>query len=172
MTPLWYLVAFVVIQRLGELVWARYNTRRLMAEGATEHGRRHYPAIVLLHSAWIGAIALLVPPDMPVQPVWLGLFILLQIGRCWVILSLGRLWTTRIIVPSNGQLVARGPYRYLRHPNYLIVAAEFVALPMIFSAWRIAIVFSVMNAGLLWWRIRIEDRALDARRTGDRQRAG
>jgi len=172
MTPLWWLLAFVVLQRIAELAWASRNTRRLLAEGAIEHGRSHYPLVVGVHVAWLCSMAVFVPPDTPIRPIWLGVFILLQGCRIWIIASLGRYWTTRVIVPSEGVLVTRGPYRYLRHPNYLIVTAEIAVLPMAFGAWPIALIFSVLNAAVLTIRIRVEDRALAARRVDTGQRAG
>lgn len=164
MTALWWLLGFVVLQRLAELVYARRNERRLRAEGAVEHGSGHYPLIVLLHVMWLAAIAGFVPADTPPNLYWLGLFGLLQLARLWVLASMGRYWTTRVVTLPDAPLVRHGPYRWVRHPNYLIVAAEIAVLPAIFGAWTIAIVFSIANAILLAWRIRIEDAALAPRR--------
>lgn len=164
MTALWWLLAFVVLQRLAELAYARRNERRLRAEGAVEHGGGHYPLIVLLHAAWLVAIAWFIPADTPPNWYWLGLFGLLQLARLWVLASMSRYWTTRVITLPDAPLVRRGPYRWVRHPNYLIVAAEILVLPAIFGAWTIAILFSIANAILLAWRIRIEDAALAPRR--------
>lgn len=164
MTALWWLLGFVVLQRLAELVHARRNERRLRAEGAVEHGSGHYPLIVLLHVMWLAAIAWFVPADTPPNGYWLGLFGLLQLARLWVLASMGRYWTTRVVTLPDAPLVRHGPYRWVRHPNYLIVAAEIAVLPAIFGAWTIAIVFSIANAILLAWRIRIEDAALAPRR--------
>lgn len=157
--PQWLVLA-VAVQRLAELALAQRNTRRLMAAGAVEHGRAHYPLIVLLHAAWLGALAGLVPADA--APSWplLGVFALLQAGRIWVIATLGGRWTTRIIVPPGEPSVAGGPYRLLRHPNYAIVAAEIAILPLAFGAVALAVVFSLLNAAILAWRIRVEDAAL------------
>jgi methyltransferase len=153
----------VVLQRLAELVLAAHNTRRLKARGALEVGQPHYPLIVLLHAAWLVTLALLVPAATP--PSWplLGLFAALQAGRIWVIASLGHYWTTRIITLPDAPLVRRGPYRYLRHPNYLIVALEIAVLPLAFGAIGIAIVFSLLNGAMLWHRLRVETRALAGR---------
>ena len=90
----------------------------------------------------------------------LGLFLVLQAGRIWVMASLGPRWTTRIIVKRGAPPVQGGPYRYLRHPNYWVVAGEIAVLPLVFGAWEIATVFSVFNAGLLVHRIRVEEAAL------------
>lgn len=158
-------VMLVLAQRLGEVAWARRNERRLRAAGAIEIGAGHYPLFFLLHGAWLAALALLVPPDAPVSWPLLALFALLQLGRLWVIATLGRYWTTRIITLPGAPLVRTGPYRWLRHPNYCIVAAEIAVLPLAFGAWRLALVFSVLNALLLRHRICLEERALALRGT-------
>lgn len=153
------ILAFVTAQRLGELWIARRNTRRLLAAGAQEHGRTHYPLLVLLHAAWLAALWLLAP-GQPVAAAPLILFALLQLGRVWAIASLGGRWTTRIIVLPGAPLVRRGPYRVLRHPNYVIVALEIAALPLVFGLWKVALAFSVLNAAILAVRIRSENSAL------------
>jgi methyltransferase len=158
------IVGYVLIQRLLELLWAQRNTRRLLDEGAVEHGASHYPYFVLLHASWLVAIVLSAPPETPVRWLWLAVYGLLQAGRIWTMVSLGRFWTTRIISPPGAPLLARGPYRYLRHPNYLIVAGEIAVLPLVFDLWLVAILFSIANAILLRERIAQENEALAARR--------
>ena len=153
-------VALVALQRLAELWVARRNTARLLARGAVEHGAGHYPLLVALHAAWLLALVLLVPGDRWPEPVLLGLFLLLQPLRLWCIGSLGGRWTTRVIVPPGEPPLRRGPYRWLSHPNYLIVATEILLLPLAFGAWGIALVFSLLNALVLAWRIRVESAAL------------
>ncbi len=150
----------VAAQRLGELAYARRNTKQLMAAGGVEHGARHYPLIVALHGGWLAALFALVPPDAP--PSWglLGCYGLLQIGRLWIIVSLGARWTTRVIALPGARHVRRGPYRFLRHPNYLVVALEIPLLPLAFGAWHMALGFGAANLALLAHRIRIEERAL------------
>ncbi|MEP4380521.1 MAG: isoprenylcysteine carboxylmethyltransferase family protein [Alphaproteobacteria bacterium] len=161
----WYLlVGLIVIQRLIELAIAGINTRRLLAEGGEEVGAGHYPLIVLLHAAWFISLLVFVPGDSFIDPILLGVFVLLQLGRVWVLTSLGRYWTTRIITVPNAPLVRRGPFRFVRHPNYLIVEAEIIIVPMIAGAWEIALVFGMANAAVLALRIRVEERALAARR--------
>jgi methyltransferase len=160
---LWIVIALVVLLRLAELVYAGRNTARLLAQGGVEHGRRHYPLIVALHAGWLAALALLVPPDTPGQWPWLALFAALQAARVWVIASLGPYWTTRVITLPGAPLVRRGPYRFLRHPNYCVVAAEIAVLPLAFGAWQIALAFSVLNALVLAHRIRVEQAALASR---------
>ncbi len=154
------LVGYVILARFAELLVARRNTRRLLARGGHEVGRRHYPLVVATHTAWILALAFLVPTETPPAPHFLVPFVLVQVIRYWVIGSLGARWTTRIIVVPGAPLVKHGPYRWLRHPNYLVVAAEIALLPLVFGAWEIALGFSAVNAGILLHRVRIEDKAL------------
>jgi methyltransferase len=158
------IVGLVALQRLAELIYAAGNTRALLQQGAVELGRQHYPLFVLLHGGLLLAIVLLVPADRPINWPMLGLLVMLQLARLWVIATLGRYWTTRLITLPGAPLVARGPYRFVRHPNYLIVAIEVLVLPLVFSAWPIALAFAVPNLALLWWRIRLEDAALATRR--------
>ena len=164
MTLFWASLIAVTLARLGELLYARHNTRRLLAEGAREHGAGHYPLIVLLHASWLASLAVFVPADAPVVPALLALFLLVQILRVWVLASLGRFWTTRIITLPGAPLVRRGPYRFLRHPNYLVVVLEIALLPLSFGAWQIALIFSLLNGAMLFWRIREENLALAERR--------
>jgi methyltransferase len=152
-------LAFVSLQRLAELGLARRNTRLLMAKGAVEVGRRHYLPMVVLHAGWLLGLWLLAPAR-PLNPALLLVFALLQAARLWVLASLGDRWTTRIIIVPGAPLVASGPYRFLRHPNYCIVAAEILVLPLAFGLVAFAMVFSVLNAAILWLRIRAEDAAL------------
>ena len=157
-------LGLVVLQRLGELAVAARNTRDLRAAGAIELDAGGYPLFVLLHAAWLVSLAVLVPAST--APSWplLAVFAALQLGRLWVIASLGRYWTTRIIVPPDRPPVGHGPYRFFRHPNYLIVVAEIAILPLAFGAIGIATVFSATNLALLARRVMIEERALAPRR--------
>jgi len=157
------IVALVAAERGAELIHAARNTRALLARGGVEVGAGHYPLVVLLHGAWLAALLFLVPADTPPSWGWLGAFALLQALRLWTIRSLGAFWTTRVITLPEAPLVRRGPYRFLRHPNYVVVAAEIAVLPLVFGAWRIAAIFSLLNLALLAWRIRIEERALAPR---------
>ena len=161
MTIFHAVLLFVVLQRGGELLLARANTASLLRQGAIEIDRDGYKYIVLLHAAWFLVMVATVPPPTPPNWPLLALFGLLQVARIWVIASLGRRWTTRLIVLPGAPLVARGPYRWLRHPNYLIVAAELAILPLAFAAVTIAVLSSACNGWLLWRRIRLEDDALD-----------
>jgi methyltransferase len=164
MSPLVIIVALVALQRLGEVIYAGRNTRALKQRGAVEAGSGHYPAMVALHAGWLAALLLFVPADAPLSWAWLGIFLAMQLLRLWVVASLGRYWTTRIITLPGAPLIRRGPYRFLRHPNYVVVAGEIATLPLAFGAWQIAVVFSLLNALMVAWRIRIENEALAPRR--------
>lgn len=152
-------LAAVTLQRLAELALAKRNTARLLARGGVEKSPGHYPAIVILHAAWLAALWI-VAASATVNLVWLVVFGVLQGLRVWVISTLGERWTTRIIVVPGEARVRRGPYRYVDHPNYLIVIAEVIALPMALGHPLIAIAFTALNAAVLWVRIRAETLAL------------
>jgi methyltransferase len=154
-----YLVAFIAAQRLAELWLARRNTARLLAAGGIEFGRSHYPWMVALHVAWLAGLWLL-GRDRAIEPVLLALFLLLQVARIWVIATLGSRWTTRVIVMPQQRLVARGPYRWFKHPNYLIVALEIAVVPLALGLPAFAALFTVLNAFVLHRRIRVENAAL------------
>ena len=153
------ILALVTLQRLGELILARANTNKLMARGATEVAAGHYPMLVTMHAAWL--ISLWVwGRDQSIDPFALASFFVLQGLRVWVIATLGSRWTTRIIVLPDQPLISSGPYRYLSHPNYVVVAAEIAVLPLALHLPWIALVFTVLNAIVLVIRIRAEARAL------------
>ncbi|MCG8693454.1 MAG: hypothetical protein MI806_19800 [Minwuiales bacterium] len=164
MTPFYWVLLFIVVQRLAELALAARNARLLKAEGGVEVGARHYPLFVLLHASWLVALAVLVPADAAIRWHWFAVFVLLQLARVWVILSLGRYWTTRVITVPGRPLVRRGPYRFVRHPNYLVVVLEVAVVPLMVNAWEIALGFSILNLILLRHRIAVEDAALADRR--------
>ncbi len=164
MTPFYWVLLFIVVQRLAELALAARNAGRLKAEGGVEVGAKHYPLFVLLHASWLVALAVFVPADTAIRWHWFGVFVLLQLGRLWVIASLGRYWTTRVITVPGRPLVRRGPYRFVRHPNYLVVVLEVAVVPLMVGAWEIALGFSILNLVLLRHRIAVEDAALADRR--------
>jgi methyltransferase len=155
----------VAVQRLAELAISRRNTMRLMARGAHEVAAHQYPLIVAFHGIWLAAVGLwlgLYPPVL--NPFFLTVYLVLQVARVWTILTLGGYWTTRIITLPDEPLVHAGPYRFIRHPNYVIVACEIAVLPLALGAWPLAAGFSLLHFEILSRRIRAEDAALDARR--------
>lgn len=151
-------LAFIIAQRLGELWLARRNTAALLARGATEVAPGHYPLIVALHTGWVLCLVFF-GWNNAISPIWLVLFAALQVFRVWILVTLGKRWTTRIIV-LNEPLVARGPFRVLRHPNYALVVAEIFVAPMVLGLVWVAILFSILNGIALSIRIRKENAAL------------
>ena len=163
-------LAFVLatgVERLYELRVSKRNAATAFAQGGREYGQRHFPWMVALHTGLLLAcIAEVVLLDRPFIP-WLGwpmlvIAVLCQAARYWIISSLGSQWNTRVIVvPGAARVVARGPYRWFTHPNYVVVAVEGIALPLVHTAWITAIAFTVLNAVLLLgFRIPTENRAL------------
>lgn len=162
MTVLQILIGLAAAQRLIELALAQRNAARLLARGGVEVGAGSHRLLLALQIAWLVALAVAVPAGQPPFPALVVLFALLLLARSWVILSLGDYWTTRVIaVPEP--LVADGPYRWARHPDYLIATAETALLPMAFGAWEVALVFTALQAVLLAYRVRLEERVLGAR---------
>lgn len=153
------ILLLVTLERLAELPYAHSNTRRLLAAGGHEVAPGHYPAIVALHAAWLATLWWLAP-GQPIAILWLAVFASLEILRIWTLATLGRRWTTRIVIVPGETLVRSGPYRFVAHPNYLVVIGEIAVLPLVFGLWRVALLFSILNAALLWIRIRAENRAL------------
>ena len=155
------ILAFVTVQRLGELVLAKRNTERLLAKGAREEEPGHYPVIVVMHAGWLLGLWYLAW-DAPVNLFWLAVFVILQGLRVWVLATLGERWTTKIIVLPGAEPIRTGPFRFLNHPNYAVVIGEIAVLPLTFGLWWFALIFSVLNAGVLYIRIRGENAALAA----------
>ena len=159
------LVALVILQRLAELVIAKRNTARLVTEeGAYEVGANHYPFMIVLHTGWLIAMLALAWRTETIHWPLVGIYLLLQAGRIWVLATLGRYWTTRIIVVPKAPLVRRGPFRFVRHPNYCVVAGEIAVLPLALGSWQEAAAFTIANAAMLYVRIRAEN---DANRDRD-----
>jgi len=154
-----WLIAFVFVQRLAELGLAQWNTVRLRASGGVEFGASHYPIMVSFHAFWLLGLWML-GHARSVDPIWLAVFILLQVGRLWVIATLGRRWTTRVMVLPGASLVVGGPYRWLRHPNYAVVVLEIAVVPLALGLPVFALMFSAANAVLLSYRIGVENHAL------------
>jgi methyltransferase len=159
------LVGLVAVMRLVELAISRRNIARLKARGAVEVGRSHYPAMVMVHTLFLICCPLEVwLLDRPwIPPLALAMVAMLALAaalRYWVIWTLGDRWSTRVVLVPGEPLITAGPFRFLRHPNYLAVIVEFIALPMVHTAWLAAAVFSAANALVLLRRIRVEDAAL------------
>jgi methyltransferase len=167
---LYAFIAFVIVQRLLELRVAKRNETWARSQGAIEHAPEHYPWMVAMHTAWILAMffeSLAQGSQLgPLWFLWLSVFLLAQFGRYWAISSLGPYWNTRILIVPGAKLVRRGPYKFIPHPNYVVVALELLTGPLIFGAWITAIVWTILNAiMLLGFRIPAEERALEAYRS-------
>jgi methyltransferase len=154
------LVAFVTVERLAELWLARRNTAALLAHGAHEVSPGHYPMIVSLHALWLAGLWWF-GWAAPLNLAWLAVFLILQIFRFWVLTTLGRRWTTRIIVLPGAPLVATGPYRFLSHPNYWVVIGEIAVLPLCLGLPWYALIFSAANLAVLSVRVRAENASLN-----------
>ncbi len=155
------LLVVVTAQRLYELSLAHRNTQRLLAAGAYEIGRGHYPAMVALHAGWLLTLWIF-GWNRPLVLPFVAVYVLLQAGRVWVLRTLGARWTTRIIILPGAPLVTSGPFRYLRHPNYVIVALELPCVSLALGLWVHALIFGVLNLAMLAWRVRVEAKALHA----------
>ena len=153
------LLGYLTLQRLAELWWARRNEARLLAAGGIEYGRAHFPLMVLLHAAWLVGLWVFAI-NRPLVPVFVVMFVVLQAARFWVLATLGRRWTVRIVVTPGEQLRQGGPYRWLRHPNYAVVVGEIAIVPLALGLPMYALVYSVLNAGVLALRIPAENAAL------------
>lgn len=162
------LLAYVTVQRLAELWWAKQNEARLRANGGIEHGQSHLVLMVAVHAAWLLGMWVLAY-DRTVEPIYLAPFIVLQVARFWILLTLGRRWTVRVIVVPGERLVARGPYRFLRHPNYAVVVGEIAVVPLALGLPLYALVFSILNAAVLALRIPAENAALAANAVAGRR---
>lgn len=154
----------LLLQRGVEELHSARNTRRLIERGGREEGRDYYPVVAITHLAWIAAIFFLIPPDSPFIWPALGLFLLLQPVRYWVIATLGRYWTHRIITLDTAPVVRRGPYRFIRHPNYAVTVAETFLLPLAFGDVAVAMIMTAIWVAVIRYKIVLEDRAIGARR--------
>ena len=156
----WAVLGVLTAQRLLELVYARRNTKALTARGAVEHGKKHYPLMVAIHAGFLLALWLSTSPDAPMLWPLLLVFAALQAARLWVLATLGPYWTTRIISSPDFPRITKGPYRIVSHPNYWVVTLEILTIPLIFGHLQIAALWTVLNAGILFVRIRTENDAL------------
>jgi methyltransferase len=153
----------ILIQRGAEEVYSARNTRALLAQGAREEGADYYPVVAVVHMSWIASLFFLIPPDAQTYWPLIGLFVLLQAARYWVIATLGPYWTHRIITLDEAPIVSSGPYRFCKHPNYAITVAETLLLPVAFSAVALAFIMTAIWVAVLSYKIRLEDAALAAR---------
>jgi methyltransferase len=158
------LLAILIFQRIAELLIAKSNEKWMKKRGAKEYGRDHYLYIVWMHIGFfislIGEVLLAGRPLSPYWPLLLMLFLIVQIGRIWVMMSMGRFWNTKIIVLPGAKVIRKGPFKYMKHPNYAIVTLELLIIPLLFQAYATAIVFFILNQALLKARIPIEEKAL------------
>lgn len=155
-------IIFLILLRVGELLLARRNERWLLQHGAVEYGRKHYRYIVMLHVLFFVSLIteyIFTSTGYYSVPL-LVLYFLLLAFKAWAIFSLGKFWNTKIFRISGYPLVKKGPYRFMKHPNYVIVVAEIALIPLIFHLYITAVVFSVLNGLMLYVRIREEDKAL------------
>lgn len=157
-------IGFVIIQRVVELMIAKRNEQQLKQSGAIEFGSEHYPWMVLMH---VGFFTILILEVFTLNRewssfwmLWLSIFVLAQMGRFWVIQTLGTYWNTKIIVLPNAKVVVKGPYKYIKHPNYVIVATEILVVSLLVNAYVTAIIFSLLHAWMMAIRIPLEEKAL------------
>ena len=155
----------IVLQRIGELIIAKQNEKWMKEKGAQEFGQDHYPFMVLIHTMFFIVFFLEVMMGhnklIPAWPILLSIFLITQCIRIWALTSLGRYWNTKIIVLPGAKKVNKGPYRFLKHPNYLVVTIEFIVIPLLFEAYFTALFFSLLNGMILRIRIAAEEKALN-----------
>lgn len=154
----------ILAQRALEELYSQRNTQRLLRLGASEVGRDFYRIVAITHLCWIAALALLVPSQAQAYTPLIATFLALQLARYWIIATLGRYWTHRILTLPGAPVVTRGPYRFLRHPNYAVTLAETLLLPLAFGQVALAMIFAVTWGAVLQYKIGLEDQALAARR--------
>lgn len=155
-------VSFVILLRIAELYVARRNEKWMLQNGAVEYGKKHYPFIIALHSLFF--VSLIVEYSMQQTPsfslIFLLIYLLLIAFKVWIIASLGKFWNTKIFRIQNYPLINKGPYKYIKHPNYIIVIAEIALIPLIFQLYYTALIFTLLNAIMLTVRIKEENLAL------------
>jgi len=156
----------ILVQRGLEELYSARNTKRLLAAGGREVGGDYYPVVAITHLAWIAAVFMLISPTAPVIWSLAGLYLLLQVARYWTIATLGRYWTHRIITVEAAPVVRAGPYRFLRHPNYVVTIAETFLLPLVFGDAAVAVIFGCVWSAVVYYKILLEDAALTERREG------
>ncbi len=157
------ILIFLTLQRGLELIYANHNTKALFARGAHEYGRGHYPAMVAIHAAFLVSLFVFTRPHDPIVWPLAIIFVFLQAARLWVLATLGPYWTTRIISAPDFPRVLAGPFKYVSHPNYLVVTLEILVIPLVFGHIWIAIIFICLNAVILYVRINVENTVLKER---------
>ncbi|MGE6629666.1 isoprenylcysteine carboxyl methyltransferase family protein [Bacillus sp. NPDC077027] len=165
MTLFWLIIGFFVCQRLVELIVAKRNEKKVRAMGAIEFGSDHYPYMVAMHVSFFGVFITetLLFHKQPSRffVLWLFILIVTQVVRYWALFSLGTYWNTKILVVPNAKMIKKGPYRWIKHPNYMVVAIEFLLLPLLFQAYFTVILFSLLNICMMIVRIQTEEKALN-----------
>nr|WP_034659040.1 isoprenylcysteine carboxylmethyltransferase family protein [Robertmurraya massiliosenegalensis] len=158
------LIVFIILQRVVEMFIARRNEKWLKNQGGIEIGQAHYRYMIIIHVLFfVSLVTEIVRANSSIHPIWpliLVLFLLTQLGRVWVIYSLGRHWNTKIIVIPEVQVVRKGPYRFLKHPNYVIVTLELMIIPLLYEAYITGLIFTILNIWILSIRIPAEEKAL------------
>jgi methyltransferase len=159
------IAAFLVLCQRGIEEWySARNTRHLISQGAREVGGDYYPVVAVTHLGWIASLFALIPADAPVYWPLIALYLLLQVARYWIIFSLGPYWTHRIFTLKGAPIVRRGPYRCVRHPNYVVTIAETFVLPAAFGAFALAVIMTCIWGAVIAYKIVLEDAALMPRR--------
>ena len=154
----------ILVQRGCEELYSARNTRALMAAGGYEVGGAYYPVVAVTHLAWIAGVFFLLPASAPISPPLLVLYLALQLVRYWIIGTIGRFWTHRIITLEGAPVVRRGPYRYFAHPNYVVTVAETLLLPAVFGGWALGTILAAVWAAVLYYKIILENSALAKRK--------
>jgi methyltransferase len=153
-------LSFFILQRISELLIARRNEKWLLRQGAIEYGKEHYPFMIALHTCFIISIVVefFLRGQPPISWLFLALFLLVLSFKFWALSSLGKYWNTRIYRVPDVYPVKKGPYKFLKHPNYMEVVCEIVIIPLVFHLYYTAIIFTVLNAAMLTVRIREENK--------------
>jgi methyltransferase len=153
-------ISFIILQRLSELFIARRNERWLLSQGAIQYGREHYPFMIALHTVFIGAIIAdyLWRGNSQIDWLFLALYLLALSFKFWALASLGKYWNTKIYRIPGVYPVKKGPYKFLKHPNYIEVVCEVAIIPLVFHLYYTAVTFTILNAIMLWVRIRVENK--------------
>lgn len=153
-------ISFLIFQRLSELWIARRNEKWLLSQGAVQYGQSHYPFMIVLHTLFILSLIVeyLAKGGTQVSWVFLILFLAILVFKYWTLSSLGKYWNTKIYRIPGVYPLKRGPYKFLKHPNYMEVACEIAFIPLIFHLYYTAIIFTVLNGIMLTIRIQVENK--------------